>query len=172
MRSARLLTYFVMFAIVLASALGLSGCQDKKDKMVGAAVSGVDYLANYVSVQSFSLNGHHIGRAGKGSGYSCCFMIPVKWTPNYKIHVKWNVTNWRDCYGTMHETTVSIMKYSKPNDIYVSFLPGNKVKIVSSRYYPEDALKPGSPYPIKRQIPKKYPWKKWPLKKHCPQLYK
>lgn len=153
---------------------GSAACQQHSAKADGVAVgiTGVDYLADHLSVQRFSVNGISGAQAGKGGRTVCCVTLPIKWQPNMTVEVDWNVTNWRDCSGTEHKATVTVEEYTKVGKLYVSFFPGNEVRVVSSNDPPTKATVPGSKYPIKKLIPQKFPWKVYPPHEHCAESFK
>lgn len=161
-------------ALLLFVCMGVAACQqhDPDKEGVGVLVTGVDYLPDHLSVQRFSVNGQDMGRAGGGGGGVCCAMLPVKWQPGMTVKITWNVTNWRDCTGKNYEAVVPVEKYDKVGNLFVSFFPNQKVRVVSSNYGVAGARMTGSKYPIKAVIPDKHPWDKWPPDSHCPQLYK
>ena len=168
---------FFFTLIVLLITISSTACQGQAAKSTeksGLAVggTGIDYLADHLSVQRFNVNGIVGGRAGKGGSTSCCGTLPKKWQPGMTVEIKWNVTNWRDCSGKDYSAIVPVEKYDSPEHLYVNFLPHNKVRVVSTPYYPEKANQPGSEYPIKISIPQKQPWKKYPPRQHCPDSFK
>lgn len=166
----KLLNYLILGAVIFLLIVGSAACQSHAAKPEGVAVgvTGVDYLADYLSVQRFNVNGLVGGRAGKGSGTSCCATLPEKWQPGMTVKVKWNVTNWRDCKGKEHEATVPVEQYRKAGRLYISFLPGNQVRAVSSAL--DTPRSPGYKGP-RQPIPQKHPWKKYPPHEHCPDSF-
>ncbi|QBX65985.1 DUF3304 domain-containing protein [Serratia quinivorans] len=128
---------------------------------------------NHVAGQNinwFSVNGHRA--PGLGGGY-CCVMLPLKWTPDLKVRIEWEVDpdtaspfpgyQDREKYKKWekevkasyqkHSTVVDIPQYGKERcGISVHFLPCNQVKVttVCEGY--------GTPtYPIKEPMNMKEP---------------
>jgi hypothetical protein len=166
----KLTSRLVPVTILLVLVMGSTECQSSPVKSaksggVPVGVTGIDYLADHLSVQRFNVNGLVGGRAGTGGSTSCCATLPEKWQPNMAVKVTWNVTNWRDCSGTDHEATVPVEQYAEAGRLYISFLPGNEVRAVSSAL--DTPRSPGYLGP-KQAIPKKQPWKKYPPREHCP----
>ena len=164
---------FLLVSIVGVVITATAACQTHPVKNsepdgVAAGVTGVDYLADHLSVQRFNVNGVVGGRAGKGGSTSCCATLPREWQPGMTVTVKWNVTNWRDCQGNEYEAEVPVEKYDEPGRLWINFLPHEQIQVVSSDIGPRnpDYLGP------KRAIPKKYPWKKYPPRQHCPNSFK
>ena len=152
--------------LLLMLCMGIAACQQHDPAEDGAPVSltGIDHLADHLSVQEFSVDGTSGAQAGKGGRTVCCVMLPYKWHPDLKVTVRWNVTNWRDCKGQDLEAVVSVEKYDEPAHLWVHFLTNGKVRVVSSIYGAEKANVPGSGYPVKDPIPDKNPWDVYDLK--------
>ena len=159
----------------LAALLGLllmGACGAKDLPSTGVGLTGIDHLADHLSVQEFSVNGTSGAQAGKGGSMVCCVSLPDQWQPGMTVKVRWNVTNWRDCRGEEHEAVVPVERYEEVGRLYVHFFPDNKVRVIASNYYPEGARGPGSKYPIKDPIPQKHPWKVYPPREHCADSFK
>ena len=161
---------FLYIGLCLLLLVGVASCRqhDPDKEGIPAGLTGVDYLADHVSVQRFTVNGVSGAQAGKGGSTVCCVMLPRQWQPGMTVKVTWNVTNWRDCTGKDYEAVVPVDKYDEAGHVWVSFLPKGKVRVTASAWHG-----PGNPkYPgPHREIPKKFPWKVWPPHEHCPELY-
>ncbi|WP_419246769.1 DUF3304 domain-containing protein [Serratia sp. NFX21] len=108
---------------------------------------------NHVAGQNinwFSVNGHRA--PGLGGGY-CCVMLPLKWTPDLKARIEWEVDPNPNEYIPFkkkgsgyeegayarhaanyqkHSTVVDIPQYGKERcGISVHFLPCNQVKVTT-----------------------------------------
>jgi Protein of unknown function (DUF3304) len=127
------------------------------DEMIGLSLTGIDHLADHVSIQEFSVNGHSGAQAGKGGSDVCCVMVPRKWRPGLKATVRWGILNWRDWTGDEYQTVVDVEPYDEMDRFYVHFLPDGTVRAVVSGDGPRspDYIGPRVP------IPQKYPWKKY-----------
>ena len=147
----------VAFGLALMSAL--AACQSPgKEPTFGADLTGIDHLADYLSVSDFSVNGAWGAQAGKGGSTTCCAVIPEKWHPGLKAHVKWSVSDWKHGGGDFHEADVPVDQYSRLGHMWVHFLADGSVRIVVSDFGPYAPDYPGPHDPI----PQKYPWKQYP----------
>jgi hypothetical protein len=143
----------------------LVACKPSPDKeeMGAAGLTGIDHLADHLSVQDFSMNGHGGTQAGKGGSTVCCASLPLKWRPDLTAVVRWNVTNWRDCFGENFETVVPVERYEELGHIWVHFLSDGSVRVLSSNEGPRSQTYPG-PHDV---IPQKEPWDVYPLLDIC-----
>jgi Protein of unknown function (DUF3304) len=135
---------------------GLAACQEKPVKTTGVSITGLDHLAEHLSIQNFWVDGTAGQQAGGGGSQVCCATIPSKWQPGTKVNVRWAVTNWKRRVYTMYERVVEVEKYDTPASVYVHFLRDGSVKVLSFDGYPE---KPGYPGPSYDTVLKKQPWK-------------
>jgi hypothetical protein len=148
--------------VVLWLAVSLSACE-VKEEWVGTGLTGIDHLADHLSVQRFSMNGCGGFQAGKGGSTVGCASLPLVWRPDLTAVVRWNVTNWRDCFGENFETVVPVERYEEVGQVWVHFLPDGVVRVVSSGPGPGNPKYPGPP----DAIPQKEPWKVYPLLEIC-----
>ena len=123
------------------------------DEIVGVGVTGIDHLADHLSVQRFEVDGRPAGRADSGGGHSCCADLPRIWHAGLMVEVRWSVTNWRDCISERFVTRVPVEPYDQLGQMWVHFLADDSVRVVSSNWYPE-----GTGHPVKDRIPDKHPW--------------
>ncbi|BDU15129.1 DUF3304 domain-containing protein [Lysobacter auxotrophicus] len=137
------------------------------NEITGVSLTGIDHLADHLSVQEFSVDGASGAQAGKGGRITCCAKLPNRWRPGLTVEVRWNVTNWRDCTGEEHVRRVPVEPYELADHMYVHFLAGGNVKVVSSFWHPGGANLPSSKYPIKDPIPDKHPWAQYPFETTC-----
>jgi hypothetical protein len=143
-----------MALLILAGVL--AACQSAPP-MRGVGMTGIDHLADHLSVQDFQVDGHSAFQAGKGGSSVCCTRIPETWHPGLKVHVTWNVTNWRDRTWSEQAANVEVDRYDEIGDMYVHFLPDGSVRVVLSNYPPR-----ADAYPGPKGIPQKYPWDRYP----------
>jgi len=145
--------------LCLIVPLMLSACEpDARDDRVGVGITGIDHLADHLSVQNFWVDGYNAAQAGKGGSTVCCAMVPTLWRPGLKIHVRWNVTNWKERTSQSYEREVAIDRYEETGQLFVHFFADGSVQALLSNYYPE-----GSGYPGPRDpIPQKKPWDQHP----------
>ena len=128
------------------------------DEIMGVPLTGIDHLADHLSVQDFYVDGTPGAQAGQGGRLVCCADLPRVWHPGITVEVRWNVTNWRDCTGEDFIKRVPVEHYDKIGQMWVHFLANGNVRVVSSNWYPESARHPDSAYPVKEPIPDKHPW--------------
>lgn len=135
-----------------------------KEPMTGVGITGIDHLADHLSVQEFSIDGYKAGRAGGGGGTVCCAMLPETWRPGLTVRVDWVEQNWRDCSWRERHRQVPVARYEQAGHLWVHFLADDAIRVVSSgRYAPESQNYPGPHDPI----PQKAPWHVYPADAHC-----
>jgi len=158
-------------AILAIFALCLNACQALEHtapKLTGVGMTGVDYLADDLSVQDYWVNGTAGFQAGKGGRHVCWAKVPEIWIPGAKIEVRWEVANGRTGTWRCYRRMVPLERYEELGRLYVHFLPDGSVRAVLSNYVPWAKDYPGPRLPI----PKKEPWKRFPpppLTDHCPE---
>ncbi len=148
-------SYGLLFFVCALMIPNLAACQDKPVKTTGVSMTGLDHLAEHLSIQDFWVNGAAGQQAGKGGRQVCCASIPAMWQPGTKVIVRWDVTNWKRRAYTTYEKEVEIEKYDLPASLYVHFLQDGSVKVLSYDGYPE---KPGYPGPSYVTVLNKKPW--------------
>ena len=87
-------------SLILCLVLGpLTAC-NAKDETIGVTMTGIDHLAEHLSIQNFWVNGAAGQQAGQGGSTVCCATIPVASGRQDTVKVRWAVTNWkRRVYG-------------------------------------------------------------------------
>jgi hypothetical protein len=162
-----------MLIFILVTLL-VSGCsRAENDDYTAGDIRGINHTENVINY--VKVNGHggpNISAYGEGGGY-CCVMLPLKWTPDLKARIEWEVDpktaskfpGYKDWEKYLlwekevkasyqkHSTVVDIPRYGKERcGISVHFLPCNQVKVttVCEGY--------GTPtYPIKEPMNMKEP---------------
>jgi hypothetical protein len=145
--------------VVLLCLCG-GGChsQDGGEK-IGVGITGIDHLANHLSVSRFYVDGYSAFQAGGGGRHVCCAMLPEKWRPGLTVEIRWEVMDWRDCKWDQYVRRVAVEPYTEAGTLWVHFLANGEVKVVSSGLYaPESPYYPG-PHDA---IPNKDPWDVYP----------
>ncbi|WP_313065326.1 DUF3304 domain-containing protein [Achromobacter animicus] len=141
----------------LVLLLGLAGCDvvQPKEAMVPASLSGIDHLADHLSVQDFWVNGVSGHQAGTGGSIVCCAKLPRKWRPDLTVRVSWGVANWRDCTWESRERRVPVERYEQAGRLYIHFLSDGSVRAISSNISPGygNVDYPGPHDPISRIRP-------------------
>jgi uncharacterized protein DUF3304 len=152
-RLLRLCLIALVWAMTACSAMG--GGEEGH----GVGLTGIDHLAEHLSVQNFWVDGYNGAQAGKGGSVVCCAVVPPKWRPGLKAHVEWNVTNWKERTSQTYEADVPIDRYEEVGRMFVHFLPDGQVRITLANMAPRSAIYPGTHEPIPRKEPwKTYPW--------------
>jgi hypothetical protein len=141
---------FFAVVFVLSTALGSAAAF--------ATMSGIDHLADYLSVSDFSVDGTGGFQAGTGAGSGPSPSLPEEWYPGLTVDVKWTVSDWKHGGGERHEANVPVEPYTEVGDVYVHFLADGAVRVVVSNDYPWNSNYPGPHDPI----PNKHPWKDYP----------
>lgn len=149
----RFLAVCLLWALTACNAIG--GGKEEGD---GVGLTGVDHLADHLSVQNFWVNGYNGAQAGKGARLVCCVAIPHKWRPGLKAHVEWNVTNWKERTSQTYEADVPIDRYDEVGTMFVHFLADGHVRITLANMSPHSPIYPGTHEPI----PQKEPWNTYP----------
>jgi hypothetical protein len=149
--------------LALWLCVGLAACREPTEDTVGAGLTGIDHLADHLSVQEFSVDGHSGFQAGKGGRMVCCVSLPSQWHPGLSVMVRWNVTNWRDCHGEEFERRVPVDRYDEVGTVWVHFLSDGSVRVVSANPGPGNPAYAGPHDPI----PQKFPWENLEWEARC-----
>lgn len=157
--------------LLIVSVVG--GCQAQppappKEPMIGVAITGIDHLADHLSVQDFSVAGYGAGSAGGGGGAVCCAMLPAEWRSDLKVTVEWVEQNWRDCSYRLRQKDVIVERYVEAGRLWVHFLSNDSIRVVVSNPGPGNPEYPG-PHD---QVPLKTPWHDYPADEHCNRQWK
>lgn len=155
-------------ACLLTTCLGACQSVGSGVVMEGVSMTGIDHLADHLSVQQFSVDGHTGFQAGKGGRVVCCALIPLNWTSSASVEVRGEVANWREGTWRCFRRRVKLEPYDQLGRLYVHFLPDGSVKAVASNYAPWSNVYPGPREPI----PQKEPWDRYPkppTTDHCPE---
>ncbi|WP_312433568.1 DUF3304 domain-containing protein [Achromobacter sp.] len=147
-------------ALLLLLLTGCDAGQARQDT-IPAPLTGIDHLADHLSVQDFWVNGTSGHQAGGGGSEVCCVSLPRKWHPGLTVVVGWGVINWRDCTWESHERRVPVERYEKVGAIHVHFLAEGNVRVISSDVGP-GIYQPNEDYPGPHDpIPRKTPYEKY-----------
>jgi hypothetical protein len=150
---SRLLLIVLMWTLTACNAVSAGKVEGD-----GVGLTGIDHLADHLSVQNFWVNGYNGFQAGKGGSLVCCAIVPNKWVPGLKAHVEWHVTNWKDRTSQEFEADVPIDRYDELGTMYVHFLSNGQVRITLANESPRSPTYPGT----HDLIPQKEPWKTYP----------
>ena len=68
----------------------LTACQavSSESKLTGVGMTGIDHLAEHLSVQDYQVDGHSGFQAGKGGRVACCAKVPLNWRPGLTVRVR------------------------------------------------------------------------------------
>jgi Protein of unknown function (DUF3304) len=148
----------LLSAMICLTLLSSCFAREPVEDRVGVPMSGLDHLAEHLSIQNFWVDGHHAHQAGKGGRQVCCASLPSKWHPGLQVRVKWGVTNWRDHVFSVHERDVAVDKYDELGTLYIHFLPDGSVRAVTSMYaaWGQGGYYPGPSYDT---VLRKQPWR-------------
>ncbi len=124
------------------------------DALIALPITGIDHLADHVSIQNFYVNGTSGQQAGKGGSRMCCVRVPRTWKPGLILTVRWGVLNWRDWESDVYETKVELEPYTDLGALYVHFLADGSVRAVATNEGPRSPTYIGPRNPI----PQKEPW--------------
>lgn len=162
-----------LLAAVLAMAL--AACQAKPtEETVGVGLTGLDHLAEHLSIQDFSVNGTHGHQAGRGGSTVCCVRLPAAWRPGLTVRVSWAVTNWKRRVYTEFERDVALEMCSGPTGrLWVHFLGDGSVRAVScdvgpGLWHPNPEY-PG-PQPLADVLSRKQPWEDYAVAPDEPEF--
>ena len=155
---------------IILTVLMVSGCSRAgNDDYTAGDLRAKNHVAGQ-NINWFKVNGYRA--PGLGGGY-CCVMLPLKWTPDLKAHIEWEVDpdiaspfpGYQDREKYLlwekevkasyqkHSATVDIPEYGNSRcGITVHFLPCNQVKVttVCDGYGTPD-------YPVKEPMNMKEP---------------
>jgi Protein of unknown function (DUF3304) len=169
-RPARRALWALWLSACLCMGLTLQACraQDKTES-IPVTITGLDHLAEHLSIQDFWVNGTGGHQAGKGGSQVCCVSLPDKWQPNLQVKVRWGVTNWKRRVYTMYEKMVPVDTYGEVGNVYVHFLRDGAVRVVSSNYaaWGSGGYYPGPSYD---DVLKKRPWTDYKRKPDEPEF--
>jgi len=165
MMARKIITGCVLLVLFVVS--GCSQATATNSESSAANISGINHVAGQ-TVNSYSINGY----GGTLTGNSCCIMIPDKWRPGLKAHIKWEVdpqttqsfpgyqnrekfNAWKKALEgsfQQYSADIDIPKYSQACGLTIHFLPCNQVKVTTScsGYSQPD-------YPIKEPLNMKEP---------------
>jgi hypothetical protein len=148
----------------LLLVFALTACRaDAVEESVGVGLTGLDHLAEHLSIQDFSANGTHGHQAGRGGSTVCCLSLPLEWRPGSTVKVQWAVTNWKRRVYSEHEADVPLEKCDGPTGrLWVHFLADGRVRAITCDVGPglwERNLEYPGPQPLATVLVRKQPWK-------------
>ncbi|TAK83112.1 MAG: DUF3304 domain-containing protein, partial [Aquabacterium sp.] len=90
-RNLRKVTWRALWLVVTLAGI-LTACRADPDKAsVSVGITGIDHLADHVSVQNFWVNGYSADQAGKGGSTVCCATVPRKWRQGLTVRIRWGI---------------------------------------------------------------------------------
>ena len=81
-----------------------------------ASMSGIDHLADNLSVTDFWVNGTGGFQAGQGGRSAPGPELPDQWHPGLMVHVVWDVRDWEHDTSSQHEADVPVDPYTEDGD--------------------------------------------------------
>lgn len=142
-------TWFAVLGFALMAAFSSAA---------NASMSGIDHLADNLSVPEFWVNGVGGFQAGTGGRVDPGPELPDKWHPGLTVHVVWGVRDWEHDTSSKHEADVPVDPYTEDGNLWVHFLANGTVRVVVSNASPYAPTYPGPHDPI----PRKKPWDTYP----------
>jgi hypothetical protein len=149
---------FLQMVIGIALITTLAACAtstEKKDDHYGASIHALNYSAREVAYIAVEHPGHPEGGGGGDSlnpygsgGDICCFSVPAKWSPDFKVVVVYQFYPEK----TYRQSVVGVPPYpnGKAGDIWLVVHPDESVEAVVSDFGPSLVEWPGSikGYPV------------------------
>ena len=108
-------------------ATTLMACAAGKNEGISTGITGIDHLADHLSVQNFWVDGYNAAQAGKGGRNVCCATLPRKWRPDLKVQIRWEVADWKAGKWTCHVREVPVEPYEEVGQLWVHFLADGSV---------------------------------------------
>lgn len=129
-----------------------------EDNFTPVGLTGVQHIGRDFNISDFYVNGAgggNVGREGGGGRTNCCVALPNQWQPGMTAEVRWAVGDWsneklaetdsgnyKSITFERYKARVPVEKYDKPSQLFVHFFAGGKVRVVSSKYFPESKQHP------------------------------
>jgi hypothetical protein len=143
--------HLTLLALTLPFWMG--GCASLgAEKTVGAYVDAINY--NHNRTYRFTLydlstededpvSGGGVDLLASGGSVNCCIALPKQWRPGLKVRLVWRESNHTWVYegGTYtvqrgligdHNQEFEIPRYTRPGNLYITFLPKGEVELVVS----------------------------------------
>lgn len=129
---------FFTFMVLLSC---VAACHEKPadvEKKSAGAIVGANYTNH--GIQWFSVDesaGESLGAFSGGGGSICCARYPKKWTPGLKVTVRWERSDGYKTSGTRWkikriEKIIEVDPYTVEGNVYVLFLPDDRVRVIIS----------------------------------------
>jgi hypothetical protein len=158
---AKALVQFCFVCLFLSCAACADRRDEPKDPIGYGSIVGANYTRH--AIQSFAVDGAWGGNVHPYSGggsYVCCARYPKQWSPTFEVLVQWRRSDGRGADGAWRiksiEQKVTVEKYMDEGNVYVLFLPDDKVKVFVSDLgvgNPRFPSKPGYPEDAKKDVP-------------------
>lgn len=148
----------VFACLLLTLSLAVSSCANSKEEGTSVGITGIDHLADHLSVQDFWINGYNAAQAGKGGRTACCAVLPKVWRPDLRVRVRWDVADWRAGKWACYVHDVPVDRYTEIGQLWVHFMSDGTVRVLSSNEGPRSPTYPGP----RDSIPQKNPWDLYP----------
>lgn len=141
----RLAAAFAAIALIGCAGLHAAG---REDQFTAVGLTGVQHIGSDFNISDFYVDGYpgsNVGRGGGGGRHMCCVSLPNHWRQGLAVEVRWAVGNWskenrqeivagnyKSVTFERYKAMVPLEKYDAPEQLYVHFFPGGKVRVVSS----------------------------------------
>ncbi|WP_083941276.1 DUF3304 domain-containing protein [Pseudoduganella violaceinigra] len=127
-----------MKVLIIIFAMVVTACSthpSRDDSVYGASVGIVNHTSKYIhSALANGAGGANMGAWGAGGANVCCVIVPSKWYPGLKVHVRWNMPEGsKDVYK---EKIVEVERYEDDDggSLYIHIFPNDEVRVVVSTY--------------------------------------
>lgn len=159
MSIGRWFTKALVFVLLPLAACRAAG----QDDTIGVSITGVDHLAEHLSIQDFWVNGTGGHQAGGGGRKVCCASLPAEWRPGLTVKVTWAVTNWKRRVYSMYERDVPLEHCDGPmGRLWVHFLRDGQVRAITCDLSAPGTWEPNpeypGPQPLATTLLRKQPW--------------
>lgn len=146
-----------LLAAVVLAGIAAAYASKPKRTFTTVGVTGVQHMGRNFNIPEFYVDGYfggNIGRGGGGGGTTCCVLLPDKWRPDLSVDVRWQVGDWSKENLTemnagnfksitaegLYRARVPVEKYDNPEELYVHFFAGGKVRVVSNIFGSESTV--------------------------------
>lgn len=167
--------FTLMSLLATVLLLQVSACTAVgRGEELGVPITGIDHLAEHLSIQDFWVNGVAGQQAGRGGRQVCCVSLSSPWKAGQTVKVAWAVTNWKRRVFAMYEGEVVLENCDAPmGRVWVHFLADGAVRAITCDIGPglwEPNVEYPGPQPLATALSKKQPWTDYKRKAEEPEF--